>query len=99
MGDLPIAAAVDEQGSEAWLIAHEFDEHRVLVAVLDRYERTERVSAVVDRTDFIEVFQAEMLRFLSSELDTERWNTREEDDSKYINRLLAHPFFGKRSDA
>lgn len=98
-GDLPLGVAVDEEGSEAWLIAHEFDEHRLLVAVLDRYERTERVSAVVNRTDFIEVFQAELLRFLSSELDTERWNTREEDDSKYLERLLTHPFFGKHSDA
>jgi hypothetical protein len=53
------------------------------------------VSAVADRTDFIEVFQAELLRFLSFELNMERWKTREDDYYKYLTQLLTNYFFGK----
>lgn len=93
-GDLPLGVTVDEEGSEAWLIAHAFDEDRLLVTVLDRWEQTERASAVVDRMAFLRAVREEFMRFLKSELCMDRWRTLEDDDDGYLSMLLAHPFIG-----
>jgi len=90
----PIGVEVDEEGSEAQLIAHPFGADRLLVTVLDRWERLERASAVVDRAAFLKAFRDEFTRFLKSELNLERWNSGEEEDH-YVARLLAHPFIGE----
>ncbi len=94
-GDLPIAVDIDEEGSEARLLAHRLDEHRLLVAVLDRYGEAERGAAVVDRGAFLEAFREELRRFLRHDLDTERWGSAgddEEPEDAYRKRLLEHPF-------
>ena len=93
--DLPLAIDIDEESAKARLVAHAFEEDRLLVAILDRWEETSRAAAVVSRNDFLDAFRAELPRFLRHELSLERWQALEEDDEKrtpYVERLLAHPF-------
>ena len=93
-GDVPIGIDIDEEGPEARLIAHKIDQDRLLVAVVDYWEETVRGAAIMDRNGFLNAFRDEFIRFLSSELDVERWlmDGLMEDAGAYRDRLLAHPF-------
>lgn len=64
MNDLPIGIEIDEEGSEKTLVAHEFDADRLLVAVLDNWDRTEFGAAVVERNAFLAAFRSELNDFL-----------------------------------
>lgn len=94
-GDLPIGVEVDEEGTVAGLVAHAFGEDRLLVAVLDRLDETERAAAMVERDGFVAALREEFRRFLNSEFrvgDWIDWIDGPEEADRYRRRLLAHPF-------
>jgi hypothetical protein len=95
--DIPIGIHLNEERADTYLVAHAFGKDRLLVAVIDRDEDTERVAAIVDREAFVDAFRNAFVRFLSSEFDAARWLVyqRDGDDpefSGYRGELLAHRF-------
>ena len=95
MNDMPIGFEIDEEGTEKALIAHAFDAGRLLVAVLDRWDRTEFGAAVVDRDNFLAAFRTELNDFLRDpdRFDAESWNATDIDGREsYWTEVLGHPF-------
>lgn len=93
-GDLPIGVAIDEDGSEARIVAHSCGEGRLLVAVLDRWENTVRTAGVVETREFLSAFRHELTDFLQNRFDVQAWlyHEHEEEQSAYRDELLKHPF-------
>lgn len=95
MNDMPIGFEIDEEGTEKALIAHAFDADRLLVAVLDKWDRTEFGAAVVDRDTFLAAFRTELNDFLRDpdRFDTESWNATDINGREsYWTELLSHSF-------
>jgi hypothetical protein len=90
-GDLPIGIDIDEEGTEARIVAHPFGEGRLLVAVLDRWEETERATGVVHTHGFLTAFRFALWGFLRDET-TWQYNADEWGRTAYRERLLQHPF-------
>lgn len=93
-GDLPIGVAIDEDGSEACMVAHSCGEGRLLVAVLDRWEETVRTAGVVETGEFVAAFHDELTDFLQNCFDVQSWlyHETEEEQAAYRDELLNHPF-------
>lgn len=93
-GDLPIGVAIDEEGSEARIVAHSCGEGRLIVAVLDRWENTVRTAGVVETEGFVAAFRRELTDFLQNRFDVRSWryHEAEEDQGAYRDGLLKHPF-------
>jgi hypothetical protein len=92
-GDLPISVAIDEEGSEAHIVAHSCGEGRLLIAVLDRWEYTARAAGVVQTGEFLGAFRLELTDFLRNRFDVKAWlyHENEEEQSAYRDELLQHP--------
>ncbi len=93
-GDLPIGVAIDEDGSEAHIVAHSCGEGRLLIAVLDRWENAVRTAGVVETGEFLSAFRLELADFLRNRFDVQSWlyHENEEEQSAYRDELLQHPF-------
>jgi len=93
-GDLPIGVAINEDGSEARIVAHFCGEGRLIVAVLDRWENTVRTAGVVETEEFVAAFRRELTDFLQNRFDVRSWlyHEAEEDQGAYRDGLLKHPF-------
>jgi hypothetical protein len=95
--DLPIGIHLDEESTDALLVAHAFGSDRLLVAVIDPDADAERIAAIVDREAFLDAFRTGFTRLLTSKFDVARWlvDQRDGDDpefSGYRSELLGHPF-------
>ncbi len=95
IGDLPIGIDIDEDGSEARIVAHFGGEGRLVIAVLDRWENTVRTAGVVETEGFLADFRRELADFLQNRFDVQSWlyHEAEEDQKAYRDELLKHPFF------
>ncbi|MDG4555053.1 MAG: hypothetical protein P9E24_12550 [Candidatus Competibacter sp.] len=93
-GDLPIGVAIDEEGSEARIVAHACGEGRLIVAVLDRWENAVRTAGVVETDEFLSAFRRELTDFLQNRFDVRSWPCHEDEEgqSAYRDRLLEHSF-------
>jgi hypothetical protein len=93
-GDLPIGVAIDEDGSEARIVAHSGGEGRLVIAVVDRWENTVRIAGLVETQGFLAAFRRELADFLQNRFDVQSWlyHEAEEDQTAYRNELLKHPF-------
>ena len=102
VGDLPIGFEIDEEGTERLLIAHAFDNGRLLFAVLDKWDRTEFGAAIVDREALLAAFHKELNDFLR---DPGRFNTDDWEATDILGResywadLLGHSFLSIQSEA
>jgi len=93
-GDLPIGIAIDEDGSEACIVAHSCGEGRLIVAVLDRWENTVHATGVVETGEFLSAFRRELTDFLRNRFDVQSWlyHENEVEQSAYRDEFLKHPF-------
>ncbi len=93
-GDLSIGVTIDEDGSEAQIVAHSGGKGRLIIAVLDRWENTVRIAGVVETEGFLAAFRRELADFLQNRFDVQSWlyHEAEEDQTAYRDELLKHPF-------
>lgn len=93
-GDLPIGVTIDEDGSEARLVAHSCGEDRLIVAVLDLWENTVRTSGVVETEEFLSAFRRELTDFLQNRFDVQAWLYHEDQEEQvaYRDELLRRAF-------
>lgn len=93
-GDLPIGVAINEDGSEARIVAHSSGKGRLLIAVLDGWEHTVRTAGVVETNEFLAAFRREFADFLENRFDVQSWlyHEAEEHQTAYRDELLKHPF-------
>lgn len=94
--ELPIGIEIDGDGTEVRIIAHALEEDRLLVAVLNPWDNTERASGVVAATNLIEAFRGELLDFLHNHFDVRNGlgylDCEETEALAYLEELLRYPF-------